>query len=95
MSGGAIRRRVVVHGRVQGVYFRETTRRRAETAGVAGWVRNRVDGTVEAVFEGAPDLVDRMVDWCRLGPPDAAVVAVDVHAEPPEGATGFAIEPPG
>lgn len=86
-----IRRRVVVHGLVQGVYFRDTTRRRAVTAGVTGWVRNRPDGTVEAVFEGDPGAVERLVTFCRDGPRSAHVDRVEVTAEEPEGLPGFAI----
>ena len=67
----AIRRRAVVHGRVQGVFFRDSCRQLAQAAGVAGSVRNEPDGTVAAVFEGDPDAVRRMVDWCRTGPPSA------------------------
>ena len=88
---GTVRRRVVVHGRVQGVFFRETTRRRAETAGVAGWVRNVPDGSVEAVFEGDADSVDRLVRFCELGPRGADVEWVDVSPEAPEGLSGFAV----
>ena len=84
-----IRRRVVVSGRVQGVWFRETVRRHAERHGVTGWVRNERDGTVQAVFEGAPEAVDRLVDVCRLGPPDAQVEAVSVTEEKPEGLEQF------
>ncbi|MBA2461285.1 MAG: acylphosphatase [Actinobacteria bacterium] len=83
------RRRVVVQGHVQGVFFRETTRRRAEAAGVTGWVRNNPDGSVEAVFEGAPEAVERLVAFCREGPRGARVEWVDVSAEEPEGLTGF------
>ena len=86
-----IRRRVVVHGHVQGVFFRETARRRAEAAGVAGWVRNRGDGSVEAVFEGEPEGVERLIRFCESGPRGAQVEWVDVAAETPEGLTGFAI----
>jgi acylphosphatase len=86
-----VRRRVIVHGRVQGVFFREATRRRAETAGVAGWVRNVPDGSVEAVFEGEPDSVDRLVRFCEQGPRGAQVEWVDVSAEPVEGLSGFAV----
>jgi len=86
-----IRRRVVVHGLVQGVFFRDTTRRHAQAAGVAGWVRNRTDGSVEAVFEGEPEAVERLVRFCRRGPRGARVDRVDVHEEPPEGLTAFAI----
>jgi acylphosphatase len=86
-----IRRRVVVHGFVQGVFFRDTTRRQARTRGVAGWVRNNRDGTVEAVFEGAADAVERMVELCRSGPSGARVDRVEVFAEEPEGLTGFGV----
>ncbi len=86
-----IRRRVFVHGRVQGVLFRDTTRRHALQRGVAGWVRNRPDGSVEAVFEGEPDAVDRLVELCREGPRGAAVERVDVSDEEPEGLTGFGV----
>jgi len=84
-----IRRRVTVSGRVQGVFFRETARRRALSTGVAGWIRNNPDGTVEAVFEGEPDAVERLVDFCREGPRGARVDWVDVASEEPEGLTGF------
>jgi acylphosphatase len=83
------RRRVVVQGRVQGVFFRETTRRRALAAGVAGWVRNTPDGTVEAVFEGEREAVDRLVAFAQSGPRGARVDWVDVVSEEPEGLEGF------
>jgi acylphosphatase len=86
-----LRARVVVRGRVQGVWFRESTRREAEARGVAGWVRNRDDGTVEAVFEGEPIAVSQVVTWCRIGPPRAAVDGIDVAEEPPEGLRGFRV----
>jgi len=86
-----IRRRVVVHGFVQGVFFRDSVRRLAAGAGVCGWVRNTRDGTVEAVFEGEPDAVERVVAFCRQGPRGARVDRVDVIDEPPEGLSGFAI----
>lgn len=86
-----IRRRVVVHGRVQGVFFRDSSRSRAEGAGVAGWVRNCGDGTVEAVFEGDREAVEDMVRWAREGPGDATVERVDVEEEEPEGLSGFEI----
>ncbi len=86
-----IRRRVVVHGHVQGVFFRETVRRRAEAAGLAGWVRNRSDATVEAVLEGERDAVERLVAFCEDGPRGARVDWVDVAAEEPEGLAGFDI----
>ena len=84
-----IRRRVIVSGRVQGVFFRETTRHLAERAGVAGWVRNRPDGTVEAVFEGEWDAVEQVVEACRTGPPMAEVTNVEVIDEEPESLSGF------
>lgn len=86
-----IRRRVVVHGLVQGVFFRDTTRREAKARGVAGWVRNRPDGTVEAVFEGEPDAVAALVEFCRQGPPRARVERLEEREERPEGLTGFEI----
>jgi acylphosphatase len=86
-----IRRRITVSGRVQGVFFRETARRRAESSRVAGWVRNNSDGSVEAVFEGEPKAVERLVDWCREGPRGARVEWVDVVSEEPEGLAGFAV----
>jgi len=85
--------RVVVHGRVQGVYFRESTLRAAQAVGVAGWVRNLPDGTVEAVFEGPADAVSQIVAVCRTGPPDARVDRLEVADETPEGLAGFAIRP--
>jgi acylphosphatase len=86
-----VRRRVIVHGRVQGVFFRDSLRRLAERNGVSGWARNTADGTVEAVFEGDPDAVDRLVSFARTGPPDAQVEAVDVSVEEPEGLAGFSV----
>jgi len=82
---------VIVHGRVQGVFFRDTTRRQASSRGVAGWVRNRLDGTVEAVFEGDPEAVESMVALCREGPRGARVEQVEVHEEDPEGLSAFEI----
>jgi acylphosphatase len=81
----------VVTGRVQGVFFRDTTRRRAEAAGVSGWVGNRSDGAVEAVFEGEEAAVDELVEFCRRGPSRAEVTAVEVTDEDPEGLTGFQV----
>jgi acylphosphatase len=86
-----IRVRVIVHGRVQGVFFRDMTQRMATSRGVAGWVRNRADGAVEAVFEGEPEAVDSMVRFCRQGPPRAEVESVEEHREEPEGLEGFRI----
>lgn len=78
-------------GRVQGVWFRDSTRREAVARDVAGWVRNRADGTVEAVFEGDPFAVGQCVSWCRQGPTRAVVTDVDVTEEPVEGLVGFTI----
>jgi acylphosphatase len=86
-----IRRRVVVHGHVQGVFFRDSVRRVAQQRGVAGWVANRADGAVEAVFEGEPDAVERLVELCRAGPRGARVDSVDVAEEEPEGLSGFVV----
>ena len=83
------RRRVAVQGHVQAVFFRETTRRRALADGIAGWVRNLPDGSVEAVFEGDRDAVDRLVSFMRDGPRGARVDWVDVVTEEPEGLSGF------
>jgi acylphosphatase len=90
-NAGAVRYRVVVRGLVQGVWFRESCRRQAAAVGVAGWVRNRADGTVEAHFEGLEADVARAVAWCRSGPPAAEVSGIDVTAEEPEGAVGFQV----
>jgi acylphosphatase len=86
-----IRRRVVAHGRVQGVFFRDTMRRRASERGVAGWVRNRPDGAVEAVFEGPADAVEALVRFAHEGPRGAEVEAVEVSEEDPEGLAGFEV----
>jgi acylphosphatase len=91
--GEIIRRRVVVAGLVQGVYFRDTCRREALARNVAGWVRNRRDGAVEAVFEGAEPDVERMLRWIRHGPEDAVVKTVTVFEEEPDGVTGFMVLP--
>jgi acylphosphatase len=88
---GLVRRRVVVHGYVQGVFFRDTTRREARRRGVAGWVSNRRDGSVEAVFEGEPEAVAEMVRFCERGPRGADVARVDVSEELVEGLSGFEI----
>jgi acylphosphatase len=84
-----VARRVVVHGSVQGVFFREETRRRASRAGVAGWVRNTDEGTVEAWFEGDPDDVEALVHYVHTGPSGAHVERVDVDEAAPEGLRGF------
>ena len=85
-----VRRRVVVHGRVQGVGFRYALARAADTRGVAGWARNRADGTVEAVFEAEqPEAVESLVRFCEEGPRGAEVERVEVFEEEPEGLTRF------
>jgi len=86
-----VRYRVVVTGRVQGVWYRESCRREATAAGVAGWVRNCYDGTVEAVLEGDDAAVERVVAWMRTGPRHAVVTRVDVRAETPAGEEGFTV----
>ena len=86
-----IRRRVVVSGRVQGVFFRDTVRRMAGSRGVTGWVRNRSDGTVEAVFEGDEETVGAMVEFCRQGPRGAEVEEVNVSEEEPAALEGFEV----
>jgi acylphosphatase len=85
------RRHVVVHGFVQGVGFRFAVEREARSRGVAGWVRNRADGTVEAVFEGAREEVEALVGFCRRGPRGAEVERVEAAAESPEGLAGFRV----
>jgi acylphosphatase len=85
------RRNVVARGRVQGVFFRDSTRREAERRGVAGWARNRSDGAVEAVFEGSRAEVEAMVEFVRGGPGHAEVDDVEVREEAPEGLRGFSV----
>ena len=85
------RRHIRAHGRVQGVFFRDSCRCEADARGVAGWVTNRPDGAVEAVFEGEPEAVSALVDWCREGPRSADVDSVDETSEEPEGLSGFGI----
>jgi acylphosphatase len=86
-----IARRVVVHGRVQGVFFRETARRRARRAGVARWVHNNDDGSVEAWFEGEPDDVEVMLHFAETGPSGAYVDKVDVENVEPQDLRGFEV----
>ena len=86
-----IRRRVIVHGFVQGVFFRDSTRRLAQRHGVSGWVANRTDGALEAVFEGEADAVERLVAFSRQGSRGAQVESVEVEEEEPEGLSGFAV----
>ena len=90
-NGCMVRQRVVVHGRVQGVFFRDTCRQEAVRHQVSGWVRNRPDGTVEAVFEGEPQAVEAMTRWCRGGPAYAQVEHVEVQRESPTGERGFEV----
>ena len=85
------RRRVLVGGRVQGVFFRDTCRSEARRAGLAGSVHNRSDGRVEAVFEGGDEAVDHLVAWCHQGPAGARVETVEVRDEAPTGESGFHI----
>lgn len=91
MGSRSIARRLVAHGRVQGVFFRDTTRREAVSRGVAGWVRNRADSTVEALFEGAAEAVEEMVRLVRSGPGHAEVERVEVDEREPQGLSGFEI----
>jgi acylphosphatase len=91
VAESAVRRRVIASGEVQGVFFRDATRREADQRGVAGWVRNCGDGTVEAVFEGPQEAVSALVDFCRAGPGRARVDSLDVEPEEPEGLRGFEV----
>lgn len=84
-----IRRHVVVHGTVQGVFFRASCQQAAARLGLSGWVRNRPDGTVEAQFEGPDSAVEQMLAWCRTGPPRAAVTRVEVSDLESVGGRGF------
>lgn len=85
------RRRVIVRGDVQGVFFRDSCRQSAVAAGVSGWVRNCSDGSVEAVFEGERPAVESLCDWCREGPRHARVDEVIVTEEPAVGESGFQV----
>ncbi len=89
--GEIIRRHVHVSGRVQGVFFRDFTHRKALAFGLGGWVRNLADGRVEAVLEGEPDAVEAMLDLLRKGPSQARVEDLASNAEPPEGHTDFQV----
>ena len=91
MAANLVRRHVVVTGRVQGVFFRDSVRERADAHGVTGWACNRSDGALEAVLEGSPEDVERVVRFCRTGPPRADVEDVEVSEEEPEGLDGFSI----
>lgn len=83
--------RVRMRGRVQGVFFRAEARERAQSLGVAGWIRNAGDGSVEAVFEGADEQVESLLDWCRRGPAGARVEEVEAVREEPAGEAGFQV----
>ena len=83
--------RVVVHGRVQGVFFRTSCAREARARGASGWIRNRPDGSVEAVFEGRTSVVEALVAWCRTGPDLASVESIEISEEPAGVDPGFAI----
>lgn len=85
----AIAREIIVRGRVQGVFFRDTTRRVATSLGLAGWVRNEPDGSVRARAEGPAELVEQLLRFLAHGPPEASVVAVEVTETAPEGLAGF------
>lgn len=91
MNGERVAKRVVVHGDVQGVFFRDSTEKEAGKNGVAGWVTNRSDGAVEALFEGSADAVDALVDFARNGPGRADVSDVEVSDVEPEGHSGFSV----
>jgi acylphosphatase len=91
VSRGTVRKRVIVRGRVQGVFFRDSVRRQASSRGVAGWVSNRPDGAVEGVFEGDPDAVESLVRFASEGPRGAEVSDIEVVEEEPQGLTGFEV----
>jgi acylphosphatase len=88
-SNDVVARRVVVHGRVQGVFFRDSCRQQAERHRVAGWVRNEPDGSVGALFEGPSDGVEALVTWCHEGPPRARVDRVETAEAALTGSTAF------
>jgi acylphosphatase len=85
------RRHVIVRGTVQGVFYRASCEQEARRAGVSGWVANRPDGAVEAVFEGPAEAVAGLVEWCHVGPPRADVTDVEVTEVDPAGAEGFEV----
>jgi acylphosphatase len=91
VNGERAAKRVIVRGDVQGVFFRDSTQSEAEKRGVAGWVTNRSDGAVEALFEGDPADVQALVDFCKGGPSQADVKDVDVQDREPEGLSGFEV----
>jgi acylphosphatase len=89
MSDETVRRHLIVHGKVQGVFFRDSLRETAENEGVSGWAANCDDGSVEVVLEGATEAVESVVGFCRIGPMSADISSVDVSEETPEGLSGF------
>ena len=89
MGDATIRRRLIVNGKVQGVFYRDSTREAAQNEGVGGWAANRDDGAVEVVLEGLPDAVESVIGFCRMGPMSADVSSVDVTEEEPEGLSVF------
>jgi acylphosphatase len=89
VSPDTIRRHLIVHGQVQGVFYRDSTREAAENEGVSGWAANRDDGTVEVVLEGGPEAVESVIGFCRMGPMSADVTSIDVTDEQPEGLSSF------
>ncbi|HET7387327.1 MAG TPA: acylphosphatase [Nocardioidaceae bacterium] len=91
MRAATVAKDVIVRGRVQGVFFRDSTRRRAEAAGLSGWVRNEPDGTVRARLEGGEQAVAAVVEWMRSGPSQAHVAELDVTDVPATGLTGFEV----
>ena len=91
MAHDLVRRHVIVTGRVQGVFFRDTARERARAHDVSGWIANRPDGSVEAVLEGEPENVERVTRFLETGPAAATVERVEVSEEPPEGLAGFSV----
>lgn len=91
MTPDVVRRRIIVRGRVQGVFFRDSARERARSHGVAGWVANRSDGDLEAVLEGPSEAVQRLIRFFESGPPRAEVEQVEVSEEEPEGLSGFSV----
>jgi acylphosphatase len=89
MSSDTIRRHLIVNGKVQGVFYRDSAREAAENEGVSGWAANRDDGSVEVVLEGPPDAVESVIGFCRTGPMSADVTSVEVTEEEPQGLSGF------
>jgi acylphosphatase len=91
MAGPRARARVLISGKVQGVFFRASAEEEARSRGLAGWVRNTPDGQVEAVFEGEREAIEAMIAWCHRGPSGARVVDVAVTWEEPRGERGFSV----